>query len=33
MSIRTDLFQVKNFIRWAKATYGSMFTKHEKGKI
>lgn len=32
MSIRTDLFQVKNFIRWAKATYGSMFTKHEKGQ-
>lgn len=32
MSIRTDLFQVKNFIRWVKATYGSMFIKQEKGQ-
>ena len=32
MSIRTDLFQVKNFIGWVKATYGAMFVKHEKGQ-
>lgn len=31
MSLRTYLFQIKNFNIWAKLTYGSMFDKHEKG--